>query len=106
MSKAAGVTPRPCLDTWEGFAVAAQTPRRRKNADPSTGRTVKCTVLLRVETHAKLAAAAALRGCDRSTFAAEAIEQALRGVVVIDRRRKPSDHVESSDEVIDENEAA
>jgi hypothetical protein len=48
-------------------------------------------VLLRVEVQARLAAAAALRGCDRSTFAAECIENALRGLLVIDKR-KPDGH--------------
>jgi hypothetical protein len=59
---------------------------------------VKCTVILDVATHARLAAAAALRGCDRSTFAAEAITEALKGIVVFDRRN-PDDHVSPSGEV-------
>lgn len=75
--------------------MAAHSPRRRKSAHPSTDRIVKCTVLLRVETHARLAAAAALRGCDRSAFAAECIEAGLKGVIVIDKR-KPADHVDPS----------
>lgn len=97
---------RPCVDTWEANDVAAQTPRRRKIADPSTTKFVKATVLLRVEVHARLAAAAALRGVDRSTYAAECIENGLKGIVVIDRRRKPDDHVDSSDEGIGGVEAA
>src|SRR4051812_35772037 len=91
----AGVNLRALRSTWEAIAVSSQTPRRRKVADASKQETVKCTVLLRVEVHARLAAAAALRKCDRSTFAAECIENGLKGLIVIDKR-KPSNHVDSS----------
>lgn len=91
------MTPRPFSSSWETIAVSTQSPRRRKHAASSAARTVKCTVLLRVETHARLAAAAALRGCDRSTFAAECIETGLKGVIVIDKR-KPADHADLSGE--------
>jgi hypothetical protein len=47
---------------------------------------VKATVLLDVGTHAKLAVAAALRGLDRSTYAAELISHGLRGVVAFDKK--------------------
>jgi hypothetical protein len=63
--------------------------RKRKPADAQTTHartgTVKTTVVLDVNTHTKLVAAAALRGLDRSTLAAGFIEEGLRGVVVFDR---------------------
>jgi hypothetical protein len=58
------------------------------------------TVCLDVNTHARLAAAAALRGMDRSAFAAEAIRTALVGYVVIDRRSKPADGDDPSGEEV------
>jgi hypothetical protein len=57
---------------------------------------VKASILVGVELHARWAAAAALRGMDRSAFAVEAIAEACRGIVVVDRR-KTSDRVEKSD---------
>ncbi len=57
---------------------------------------VKTSVPLDVRTHAKLCAAAALRGVDRSTLAAGFIRDGLRDVVVMDSRRK-SDHVSDDD---------
>jgi hypothetical protein len=53
-------------------------------------------VLVGVELHARWSAAAALRGIDRSAFAAEAIAEACRGVIVVDRR-KSTGRVDSSD---------
>jgi hypothetical protein len=59
---------------------------------------VKCTVLLDLETHARLAAAAAMRRCDRSALAAGFIREGLRGVVVFDKGN-PADRVDpASDE--------
>jgi hypothetical protein len=74
-------------------------PRRRKPASPSTARSarVKATVMLDVSTHAKLAVAAALRGMDRSTYAAELIAEGLRGVVAFDKKLKPADQEEHPD---------
>jgi hypothetical protein len=59
---------------------------------------VKTSVPLDVRTHAKLCAAAALRGVDRSALAAEFITAGLRGVVVIDQKGD-SDHTDISDRV-------
>ena len=47
-----------------------------------------------------LTAAAALAGKDKSAWMARAIMDALKGVVVIDRRKSP-DGAKSPDEVID-----
>jgi hypothetical protein len=57
---------------------------------------VKASILVGVELHARWAAAAALRGMDRSAFAVEAIAEACRGIVVVDRR-KTSDRVRGED---------
>ncbi len=62
-------------------------PRRRKTAVPSTERTVKATVVVDVDTHVRWAAAAAMANMDRSAWAAAVIREALRGVVVMDRRK-------------------
>ena len=69
----------------EANAMATERSRRQKSADWPDRPPVKCSVLLDVETHARLAAVAALRGCDRSTIAAEAIREGLRGGAAFDR---------------------
>ena len=51
-----------------------------------TGKSVKASVLVDVELHARWGYCASLRGQDRSAFAVRAIEEACRGVVLIDRR--------------------
>jgi hypothetical protein len=66
---------------------------------------VKCTVLLDLETHARLAAAAAKRRCDRSALAAGFIREGLRGVVVFDRAN-PADHVDPATQGIGDASAA
>jgi hypothetical protein len=50
-------------------------------------------VLLDVGTHARLAAAAALRGVDRSTYAAGCIKAGLTGIIVVDKQTS-TDHGE------------
>ncbi len=77
--------------------MAAQTPRSRKPADQQAGRTVKASVVLDVGTNARLAAAAALEGIDKSTYMARCITESLKGVVVIDRR-KSADGADPSSE--------
>lgn len=62
-------------------------PRRRKSAVPQVERTVKATVVVDVDTHVRWAAAAAMANMDRSAWAAAVIREALRGVVVMDRRK-------------------
>lgn len=62
-------------------------PRRRKTAVPQTERTVKATVIVDADTHVRWAAAAALANMDRSAWAAAVLREALRGVVVVDRRK-------------------
>jgi hypothetical protein len=71
-------------------------PRRRKSAVTQAERTVKATVVVDVDTHVRWAAAAAMANMDRSAWAAAVIRDALRGVVVMDRR-KTSDRSEGKD---------
>ena len=56
-------------------------------AGPSDRPPVKTSVPLTVETHAKLAALSALSGEDRGALAAKMIEEGLRGMLIIDKRR-------------------
>ena len=93
-----------------------QSPQKPKVVGAVSRPTVKCTVLIDVSTHSRLAAAAALRGCSRSTLAARYIKAGLKGIVVIDKdgRKNLSHRVETSDRPDesadisgdDENEAA
>ena len=78
--------------------MAAQTPRRRGPAAAAPRKHVMTSVRLDVATHARLSAAAALAGLDKSTFCARAISDALVGIVVFDRRNRDG-HGDPSDEV-------
>ena len=66
--------------------MATDRPRRRKSAAPPERKTVKTTLIVGVDLHARWSAAASLRGMDRNAFAVEALSAALRGLVIIDRR--------------------
>lgn len=84
--------------------MSAPTPRSRKSAVPQEGRSVKASIQVDARTHALWAAAAALRGMDRSAFAVEAIKEACRGLVIVDRRKhsgsvKINDRLDPSDEI-------
>ena len=54
------------------------------------------SVRLDVPTHARVAAAAALAGMDKSAWMSRAITEALSGIVVFDRR-KPDGNVDLAD---------
>ena len=77
-------------------------PTRRSTAKPAQ-RTVKTSVLLGVEVHAKLAALAALRGVPMTTIMADAIADAVSSMVVFDRASKP---VKPADSPFQERESA
>jgi len=68
------------------MTVATQPPKRRGPASPPAKKFVMASVKLDVATHARVAAAAALSQIDRSTWIAKAINEALSGIVVFDRR--------------------
>ena len=74
------------------------TPRRQsvKEKTPPPRPPVKTTVVLDADTHTKLVAAAALRGVDRSSYAAGILREGLRGVVCFDKAIQP-DPGESED---------
>jgi hypothetical protein len=57
---------------------------------------VKTTVVLDADTHTRLVAAAALRGVDRSSYAASILREGLKGVVCFDKAIS-SDPGESED---------
>jgi hypothetical protein len=67
----------------------------RRSAANQTHRTVKTSVLLGVEVHAKLAALAALRGVPMTTIMADAIADAVSSMVVFDRASKGPKPVDS-----------
>ena len=77
--------------------MAAQTPRKRGSAAPAVRKHVMVSVKLDVASNARLSAAAALAGIDKSTFCARAITEALAGIVVFDRR-KPDGQLDPSGE--------
>jgi hypothetical protein len=77
--------------------LSAQVPRKRKSAVQPSGKTVKASILVGVELHARWSAAASLQGMDRSAFAVEAIESACKGVCVVIDRRKPADRAKGED---------
>jgi predicted HicB family RNase H-like nuclease len=73
----------------------AASTRKRKSAESQKGRTVKVSCEIDVPTHARLCAAAALRGVTITTLIGDAIAVALKGVVAFDQRGKltePQDH--------------
>ncbi len=78
--------------------MATQVSKRRGPAAAVPRKHVMTSVRLDVATHARLSAAAALAGMDKSTFCARAISEALIGIVVFDRR-KPDGQLDPSGEV-------
>jgi hypothetical protein len=76
--------------------VSAPNPRKRKSAAPQSGRTVKTSVLLDGELHARLSAAAAMAGMDKNAYIVEAIRVATRSIVLFDRSKQP-DRVKPDD---------
>jgi hypothetical protein len=96
------------IQPLEAFAVSEKPAARRKTVDKSLSKPVKCTILLDVETHTKLAAAAAMRRVDRSTYAASILREGLRSVVCFDRNatKKIAANGDSDDQGIGGVEAA
>jgi hypothetical protein len=67
--------------------VGESTPRKRKAAAPPTERTVKTSLVMGAQLHLQLSAAASLAGKDRNALAIEILTDALRGLIVVDRRK-------------------
>jgi hypothetical protein len=68
--------------------VAAITKRRHGAAAPES-KTVRTSVSFDVALHARLCAAASLRGCSISAYIESVVADSLKGLVIIDRRSKP-----------------
>lgn len=70
---------------------------QRGESAPAQKKThVSASVRLDVATHARVAAAAALEGIDKSTYMARAIKASLKGIVVVNRQAKSGDKADSS----------
>lgn len=67
----------------------------RRSASKPVHRTVKTSVVLGVDVHAKLAALAALRGVPMTSIIADAVADAVSGMVVFDRSAKPARSADS-----------
>lgn len=77
------------------------TTKRRKPAESQESRTVKVSSSIDVATHAKLCAAAALRGVTITTLIADAITESLKGIIAFDKndkRGKLTDPIEQPDQ--------
>lgn len=62
--------------------MAAQTPHSRKS--------VMASVKLDVATHTRVGVAASIAGMDKSAWMSKVIKDAVKGIVVIDRRKGES----------------
>jgi hypothetical protein len=63
--------------------------RKRKAATVQDERTVKTSLVMGASLHLQLSAAASMAGKDRNALAVEILTEALRGIVVVDRRKNP-----------------
>jgi hypothetical protein len=82
--------------------VAARQPKSgstqdKPSAKPKKRTHVMASVRLDVASYAKVSAAAALAGVDKSTYMSRAITEALKGIVVFDRNDKSSARVDLAD---------
>jgi len=98
--------PRAFKDLIEGIGVATQPAKRRGPASPAARKFVMASVKLDVATHARVAAAAALAGIDRSAWIAKAINEGLTGIVVFDRRAPKGSGADDGDTVMDRQDEA
>jgi hypothetical protein len=62
-------------------------PRKRKPATVQSERTVKTSLVMGASLHLQLSVAASIAGVDRNALAVEILTEALRGIVVVDRRK-------------------
>jgi hypothetical protein len=76
--------------------MATPAPRRRRSAAPPVSNTVKASLIVSRDLHSRWHAAACLRGVTANAIAVEALTEALRGIIVVDRR-KTADPVETED---------
>jgi hypothetical protein len=67
--------------------MATPVPRKRKSAAVQNERTVKTSLVMGASLHLQLSVAASIAGVDRNALAVEILTEALRGIVVVDRRK-------------------
>lgn len=66
--------------------MSAPKPNKQRPANPQKSKTVKASIVVDSQLNVRWATAAAMAGMDKGRFAALAIEEACRGIVIIDRR--------------------
>lgn len=71
--------------------MATEKPKRRKAAPASSSRTVKTSLTLDVDLHSRLSLAAALAGMSNTAYVADVLREALKGLIVIDKRSSRDD---------------
>jgi hypothetical protein len=71
--------------------------KKRRIAESQASRTVKVSTSVDVATHARLCAAAALRGVTITTLIGDAIAESLKGIVAFDKRGKLGDPTDGPD---------
>jgi hypothetical protein len=76
--------------------MATPVPRRRKTAEPSVRPHVKASLVVCRDLHTRWHAAASLSGMTANAFAVEALTEACKGIVIVDRR-KTTDRVRGDD---------
>ena len=103
-ARTSAVAPMRAYSTDLGSKAVAKLNRR--SSSPQAHRTVKTSVLLGVEVHAKLAALAALRGVPMTSIMADAIADAVSSMVVFDRGSKTGKPVDSPVQVKESADAA
>ena len=86
--------------------MATQPLKRRASADAPAGKFVKVSVLLDVAVHSRVAVAASLAGTDKNAFLYRVISEAVRGIVIIDRRAKSPDGVDLASQMVSAKDAA
>jgi hypothetical protein len=71
--------------------MATPAQRRRKSADAAVSASVKSSIVVGRDLHTRWHAAASMRGMTANALAVEALTEAVRGIVVIDRNRVKAD---------------
>lgn len=77
--------------------MATDKPKRRKAAPTSASRNVKTSLTLDVDLHSRLSLAASLAGVSNNAFIADVLKDALKGLIVIDKRSSRGDVDPSSE---------
>lgn len=77
--------------------MATEKPKRRKAAPTSASRTVKTSLTLDVDLHSRLSLAASLAGMSNTAYVTGVLREALKGLIVIDKRNSRDDVDPSSE---------